>query len=155
MATIVFGILALIWPDITVLVIAVVFAARPLIFGVTQVLAAFRGRGPERSVAEPAAPGRFAALRPRRRRPPHAPGDTRSRGRQLAPAGRGVVTPRYTPDVEVLGVAALAPASDLLRLVAHLPNVTGGNILTTQTVTAYAVVYPDVSPTTTWCRAAG
>ncbi len=42
LATVIFGVLALAWPDITVLVVAVVFAARLIIFGITQIVAAFR-----------------------------------------------------------------------------------------------------------------
>lgn len=55
-ATVVFGILALSWPDVTVLVIAIVFAARLIIFGINRVLRAVRpaprddddSRGPSR-----------------------------------------------------------------------------------------------------------
>lgn len=41
-ATILFGVLALLWPDITVLVVAIVFAARLIAFGVSRVVTAFR-----------------------------------------------------------------------------------------------------------------
>lgn len=43
-ASVVFGLLALSWPDVTLLVIAVVFGARMLIAGVRQAVAGVRGR---------------------------------------------------------------------------------------------------------------
>lgn len=42
LATIIFGVLALTWPDITILVIAVVFSARLIIFGISRIVAFFR-----------------------------------------------------------------------------------------------------------------
>jgi pimeloyl-ACP methyl ester carboxylesterase len=50
----------------------------------------------------------------------------------------------YAPDVGVIGVAALAPASDLVGLMDNLPNVTGGSIFATYALDAYASVYDDV-----------
>lgn len=43
-ASVVLGILALSWPDVTVLVVAVVFGIRIVLFGITQVLTGLRGR---------------------------------------------------------------------------------------------------------------
>jgi pimeloyl-ACP methyl ester carboxylesterase len=40
----------------------------------------------------------------------------------------GALAPTYAPDVNVIGVAALAPASDLLGLVDNLATITGGTI---------------------------
>lgn len=56
----------------------------------------------------------------------------------------GILAPSYAPDVPLDGVAALAPASDLLGLVEHLPNVPGGSLFATYVVHAYAAVYDDV-----------
>lgn len=52
-ATVVFGVLALVWPDITVLVVSVVFAARLIIFGITQLVATFRPNQTERADEPP------------------------------------------------------------------------------------------------------
>jgi uncharacterized membrane protein HdeD (DUF308 family)/alpha-beta hydrolase superfamily lysophospholipase len=50
----------------------------------------------------------------------------------------------YADDVPLDGVAALAPASDLIGLVDNLSNVTGGSIFATYMVDGYASVYDDV-----------
>jgi uncharacterized membrane protein HdeD (DUF308 family)/alpha-beta hydrolase superfamily lysophospholipase len=50
----------------------------------------------------------------------------------------------YAPDVRLDGVAALAPASDLIGLVGNLSNVTGGSIFATYMVDGYADAYDDV-----------
>jgi uncharacterized membrane protein HdeD (DUF308 family) len=57
----------------------------------------------------------------------------------------GIIAPTYAPDVPLGGVAAVAPASDLIGLVDHLPDVTGGSIFATYVVHAYSRVYEDVS----------
>ena len=57
----------------------------------------------------------------------------------------GALAPSYAPDDHVVGVAALAPASDLTGLVENLAHVTGGSIFAAYTVTAYSQAYPDVS----------
>jgi uncharacterized membrane protein HdeD (DUF308 family) len=57
----------------------------------------------------------------------------------------GALAPSYAPDDHVLGVAALAPASDLTGLVENLASVTGGSIFAAYVVTAYSQAYPDVS----------
>jgi uncharacterized membrane protein HdeD (DUF308 family)/alpha-beta hydrolase superfamily lysophospholipase len=56
----------------------------------------------------------------------------------------GVVAPSYAPDVPLAGIAAFAPASDLVGLVDNLGNVPGGSIFATYVLSAYADVYPDV-----------
>lgn len=45
-AQIVFGILALTWPDVTLLVVAVVFGVRSAVFGLTLIIRGLRGFGP-------------------------------------------------------------------------------------------------------------
>ncbi|HLV89636.1 MAG TPA: lipase family protein, partial [Acidimicrobiia bacterium] len=40
----------------------------------------------------------------------------------------GAIGPSYAPEVDLIGVAALAPASNLVALVDNLGNVTGGSI---------------------------
>lgn len=56
----------------------------------------------------------------------------------------GVLAPSYAPDVGVIGVAALAPASDLVGMMTSLQDVTGGSIFATFAVSAYSDVYDDV-----------
>ena len=57
----------------------------------------------------------------------------------------GIIGPAYAPDVPLAGVAALAPASDLVGLVRTLPTVTGGSIFATYALSAYSAAYPDIS----------
>ncbi|HEX5089623.1 MAG TPA: lipase family protein [Nocardioides sp.] len=62
-AAVLLGILALAWPDVTVIVIGVIFGARLIWFGVTTIWAAVRPRSSEATpdtVAEPAGPGAIA-----------------------------------------------------------------------------------------------
>ena len=56
----------------------------------------------------------------------------------------GALAPTYAPDVNVIGVAALAPASDLLGLVDNLATITGGTIFAAYVVDGYTKTYPDV-----------
>ncbi len=56
----------------------------------------------------------------------------------------GILAPTYAPDVDVIGVAALAPASDLLGLVDNLAGIPGGTIFASYVVDGYARTYPDV-----------
>jgi uncharacterized membrane protein HdeD (DUF308 family) len=56
----------------------------------------------------------------------------------------GAIAPAYAADVPLSGVAAIAPASDPIGLLDHLPGVTGGSIFATYVVDAYADVYADV-----------
>lgn len=50
----------------------------------------------------------------------------------------------YAPDVGVVGVAALAPASDLVGLAENLGQVPGGSIFASYFLQGYATAYPDV-----------
>jgi uncharacterized membrane protein HdeD (DUF308 family)/alpha-beta hydrolase superfamily lysophospholipase len=64
---IVFGILAFAWPDVTVLVVAVVFGIRTIVFGGTLLVRSIRSSMPERSRPPPdaapaAAPGKRAQI---------------------------------------------------------------------------------------------
>jgi uncharacterized membrane protein HdeD (DUF308 family)/acetyl esterase/lipase len=61
-ATLVFGVVALAWPDVTLLVVAVVFGARTVLFGLSEVLAAVRPAVPARSPREPGRLRRFARV---------------------------------------------------------------------------------------------
>ncbi|MCC2321429.1 lipase family protein [Cellulomonas xiejunii] len=56
----------------------------------------------------------------------------------------GIVGPQYAPDVELLGVAALAPASNPSALLAHLPEVSVGALFAAYLAQGYATTYPDV-----------
>jgi uncharacterized membrane protein HdeD (DUF308 family)/acetyl esterase/lipase len=56
----------------------------------------------------------------------------------------GVLAEEYAPDVPLSGVAALAPASDLLGLVRALPDVTGGSVFASYVIQAYTDIYDDV-----------
>jgi uncharacterized membrane protein HdeD (DUF308 family) len=57
----------------------------------------------------------------------------------------GMLAPTYAPDVNVIGVAALAPASDLKTLVEKVRNTLEGPVLGAYILTAYSEIYPDVS----------
>lgn len=57
----------------------------------------------------------------------------------------GMTAPRYAPELNVLGVAALAPASDLPALFDTAHNSPIGRILSAYTVHAYAGSYADVA----------
>lgn len=56
----------------------------------------------------------------------------------------GVLAPSYAPDLKLAGVAALAPASDLVGLVSNLPKVIGGSLFASYVIGAYTATYPDV-----------
>jgi alpha-beta hydrolase superfamily lysophospholipase len=56
----------------------------------------------------------------------------------------GIRETDYAPDVGVVGVAALAPASDLVALAAGLETLPGGSIFATYMLDAYAAAYEDV-----------
>ncbi|UJP09857.1 DUF308 domain-containing protein [Microbacterium sp. KUDC0406] len=56
----------------------------------------------------------------------------------------GVIGADYVPDVPLDGVVALAPASDLTALVAHLPDVDGGSVFASFVMSGYSGIYPDV-----------
>ena len=53
--------------------------------------------------------------------------------------------PAYAPADNVIGVAALAPASDRTGLVDNLAHVPGGSIFAAYVITAYSQAYQDVS----------
>jgi uncharacterized membrane protein HdeD (DUF308 family) len=57
----------------------------------------------------------------------------------------GEIAPTYAPDVNVVGVAALAPASDLKALVDDVRNTLEGRIISAYVLTAYSQNYRDVS----------
>jgi alpha-beta hydrolase superfamily lysophospholipase len=57
----------------------------------------------------------------------------------------GILAPSYAPDVNVIGVAAMAPASNLTALADNLGTITGGSIFAAYVIDAYAANYPDVS----------
>lgn len=50
----------------------------------------------------------------------------------------------YAPELDIVGVAALAPASDLEGLVANLPTVTGGILFAAFALAGYDAAYDDV-----------
>lgn len=56
----------------------------------------------------------------------------------------GGLAPTYAPDVGVIGVAALAPASDLIGLADNLSVVTAGSIFASYLLQGYANAYDDV-----------
>lgn len=56
----------------------------------------------------------------------------------------GILAPAYAPDTNVIGVAALAPASDLPGLVGNLDVVKGGSIFASYIIQGYSDTYPDV-----------
>jgi alpha-beta hydrolase superfamily lysophospholipase len=57
----------------------------------------------------------------------------------------GMLAPAYAPDVNVVGVAALAPASDLKALVEEVRHTLEGRILGAYILSAYSDIYPNVS----------
>ncbi|MBV9002141.1 MAG: alpha/beta fold hydrolase, partial [Solirubrobacterales bacterium] len=57
----------------------------------------------------------------------------------------GILAPTYAPDVNVVGVAALSPASDLKALVEEVKDTLEGRVLGAYILTAYSEIYPDVS----------
>ena len=57
----------------------------------------------------------------------------------------GALAPTYATDVNVVGVAALAPAGDLQGLVEEVRNTLEGRILGAYILTAYGDIYRDVS----------
>jgi acetyl esterase/lipase len=56
----------------------------------------------------------------------------------------GQLASSYAPDVNVVGVAALAPASDLIAIIDNFESVTGASIFTSFMVQAYTRIYSDV-----------
>lgn len=58
----------------------------------------------------------------------------------------GLLAPRYAPELKLAGIAALAPASDLPRLVEAIHNKPVGRILSAYLLAAYGAAYADVWP---------
>jgi uncharacterized membrane protein HdeD (DUF308 family) len=56
----------------------------------------------------------------------------------------GQLADSYAPDDHVVGVAALAPASNLTGLVGNLAKIPGGAIFASYVIASYAEIYPDV-----------
>ncbi|RZU65308.1 uncharacterized membrane protein HdeD (DUF308 family) [Microterricola gilva] len=56
----------------------------------------------------------------------------------------GQIAADYAPDLDIAGVVALAPASDVIGLLEHLPTVTGGSVFASFVAEAYFAHYPDV-----------
>jgi dipeptidyl aminopeptidase/acylaminoacyl peptidase len=56
----------------------------------------------------------------------------------------GLLADSYAPDAGVVGVAAMAPASNLTSLAANFDNVTGGSIFASYALAGYARTYDDV-----------
>ena len=56
----------------------------------------------------------------------------------------GMIAPAYAPDVNVIGVAALSPATDLAVLANAVKETPVGKIVLSFIVTAYSAAYPDV-----------
>lgn len=56
----------------------------------------------------------------------------------------GQLAPTYAPDLQIVGVAALAPASNLPGLIEGLGSITGGEIFGSFVVAAYTAAYPEI-----------
>jgi pimeloyl-ACP methyl ester carboxylesterase len=56
----------------------------------------------------------------------------------------GIVAPTYAPDVTILGVAAIAPASDLRPLLDAVQDTPVGRIMSSFVLRSYSEAYPDV-----------
>jgi alpha-beta hydrolase superfamily lysophospholipase len=56
----------------------------------------------------------------------------------------GQLAPTYAPDVNVVGVAALAPAADIPNLIDNLYELAGGSMFAAYALTGYSGAYPDV-----------
>lgn len=56
----------------------------------------------------------------------------------------GALAQGYAPDLDVAGVAALAPASDLPALMEAVQHGTIGRVMTSYVLRAYSATYPDV-----------
>lgn len=57
----------------------------------------------------------------------------------------GQLAADYAPDAGVIGVAALAPASDVASLMSNLYEIPGGSLFASYALVGYASVYDDVS----------
>jgi alpha-beta hydrolase superfamily lysophospholipase len=57
----------------------------------------------------------------------------------------GIVAPIYAPELSILGVAAMAPASDLRPLLEAVQGTTVGRIMSSFVLRSYSEAYPDVT----------
>lgn len=57
----------------------------------------------------------------------------------------GQLAPAYAPELDIVGVAAMSPASDLVGLIQNLPNVPGGSLFGAYVAAAYEAHYDDVT----------
>jgi len=56
----------------------------------------------------------------------------------------GIIAPTYAPDVNVIGVAALSPATELPALFEGIKDAPVGKIMGSYVLSAYSTTYPDV-----------
>jgi uncharacterized membrane protein HdeD (DUF308 family) len=56
----------------------------------------------------------------------------------------GILAPRYAPDVNVIGVAALSPATELPPIFDAVQDTPVGKIMGSYVLSAYSAIYPDV-----------
>lgn len=57
----------------------------------------------------------------------------------------GQLAPDYAPDLDLLGIVAMAPAADVTALAQSLPTVSGGELFSSYVIAAYAAHYPGVT----------
>jgi uncharacterized membrane protein HdeD (DUF308 family)/acetyl esterase/lipase len=57
----------------------------------------------------------------------------------------GMLAATYAPDANVIGVAALSPASDLPEFIGSLAEINGGSIFASFAIQGYSDAYPDVA----------
>lgn len=56
----------------------------------------------------------------------------------------GAIASGYAPELDLVGVAAIAPAVDLAAFMSTIAGTPGGNVIVAHAVSAYSQVYPDV-----------
>ncbi|WP_243695208.1 lipase family protein [Agromyces protaetiae] len=57
----------------------------------------------------------------------------------------GALADVYAPDLDIEGVASLAPASNLPGLVGNLDEIPGGSVFASYVAASYTAIYPDVT----------
>jgi pimeloyl-ACP methyl ester carboxylesterase len=57
----------------------------------------------------------------------------------------GILAPTYAPELSILGVAAMAPASDLRPLLQAVQGTTVGRIMSSFVLRSYSAAYPEVT----------
>lgn len=57
----------------------------------------------------------------------------------------GILAPDYAPDAGVVGVAALAPATDLVPMLEAIKDTTVGTLMASYVMSAYSAAYEDVT----------